>query len=749
MKKRMLVAAALLACGMQAADIVAWKGAEMSVWTNRIARMVNPRMTAEGIVMDVVGIDPQIYLKLPEPFVGECNQYVEITVRSGIIGRCQLFWCSEKGGGCTAPRSADFDVKRTGEWETHTVRPGWIGEGRITCLRIDPPNAMRGTFEIKSVRVFAEGDARGIDTRKVDGVVFDAQTAGQEYATLMWYTSAGPGRKLLGFTTSPDGARHTYWFNFKSKHRLKYRYAGPKAWSGTAYALEVRQMLSDRNLPVENLRLVSGRPDLPPDIGVTYAGPELAIPRAGRPLALELILRNYGTAPAKNVRFAIDGLPSGCRVLDAADLAPSGEIGACEGWDSVGDDYASGLLPNERRFRITLSDLGVGRHAFGLTITADGMAPRKVPVKAEVKPSLGLPRADYVPAPKPVKTGRYEVGAFIFPGWDSHHWHGVWTRAPHRKPVLGWYNEMNPEVVDWQIKHLVENGVSFVFVDWYWKNGIEGRNHWPSVFAQARYRSLLKWSLMWCAHGKKGATEEEMRQVTKVWLDGCFKDPQYMRIGGKPVVSVWSIVEIGSDCRKLLDISRQMARDAGYEGIHFIAVRSPDGCTDREFLERYRTLGFDGTCVYKYMGHDDPKAPPRVDGFQDYRYLADSSLRHWRELRENSSLPFLPSLTTAYDDRPWRGELSRPVKNINAADFRRICVDAKKFADETGVTRLLIGPLDEWGEGSIGYPNREHGFGMLEAVRDTFGEKPAEGWPLNYAPEDVGLGPYPRADDPL
>ena len=89
------------------------------------------------------------------------------------------------------------------------------------------------------------------------------------------------------------------------------------------------------------------------------------------------------------------------------------------------------------------------------------------------------------------------------------------------------------------------------------------------------------------------------------------------------------------------------------------------------------------------------------------------------------------------------------MKNINAADFRRICADAKKFADETGVTRLLIGPLDEWGEGSIGYPNRELGFGMLEAVRDTFGEKPAEGWPLNYAPEDVGLGPYPRADDLL
>ena len=94
-----------------------------------------------------------------------------------------------------------------------------------------------------------------------------------------------------------------------------------------------------------------------------------------------------------------------------------------------------------------------------------------------------------------------------------------------------------------------------------------------------------------------------------------------------------------------------------------------------------------------------------------------------------------------------RDELS--VKNINAADFRRICADARLFADETGITCLLIGPLDEWGEGSIGYPNCELGFRMLETVRDTFGEKPTQGWSLNYAPEDVGLGPYPRADDPL
>lgn len=747
--------ATLATAAATAADVVSWKGAEMSDWAKRAARLKDVRVTADGISAVGSERDPQLYAKLQAPFQGKYNHFVEIVARCAVPGRCQLFWTSYKNKSYTADRHADFDVTRAGEWKTFKVRPCWAGEGRITSLRIDPPNELRDKFEMRSLRVFEDGDDKGIDTRTVSGIVFDAQTSEQTYATVTWMTDSDPGRKILGFTTSPDGGKHTYWIDFKNAHNLKYRYAGKKSWSGMAYGLEVVRLQAGETLPVQNFRLVSGRPELPPDVGVTYAGPELAIPRAGRPLALELILRNYGTAAARNVRFALEGLPAGCRVLDSSDLAPTGEIAACEGWDSVGDDYASGTLPNERRFRITLSDPGAGRHSFRLSVSADGMAPRCVPVAVAVLPSLGLAKAQYVPEPKPVKTGKYEIGAFIFPGWDTHLWHGVWTRAPHRKPVLGWYDETNPEVIDWQIKHLVENGVSFVFVDWYWNRGRQGHNHWPRVFGQARYHKFLKWSLMWANHNGHGShSVADQEKVTKFWIENYFRDPQYMRVDGKPVVSIWSALGMERDmgkggCRKLLEVSRRVAREAGFPGIHFIAVRSPTGVTDREFLQKYEQMGFDGTCVYKFMGDGDPKIPPRVAGFQDYKYLAEGSLRHWRELKENSPIPFLPSLTTAYDDRPWRGERSSPVKNINAADFKRICRDARTFADETDVTQLLIGPIDEWGEGSIGYPNREHGFGMLEAVRDTFGEKPAEGWPLNHAPEDVGLGPYPRADDPL
>ena len=71
-----------------------------------------------------------------------------------------------------------------------------------------------------------EVQAVDVDTREFSGVVFDAVTSGQEYASITWLTDAVQGRRLLGFTTSPDGARHTYWFDFTNRHNLKYKHAG-------------------------------------------------------------------------------------------------------------------------------------------------------------------------------------------------------------------------------------------------------------------------------------------------------------------------------------------------------------------------------------------------------------------------------------------------------------------------------------------------------------------------------------------
>ena len=136
-----------------------------------------------------------------------------------------------------------------------------------------------------------------------------------------------------------------------------------------------------------------------------------------------------------------------------------------------------------------------------------------------VLPSLNLPKADYVPEPNPVKS-EYEIGALYFPGWyHGHSWSRVWNRCPERRPLLGWYNESSPEVIDWQIKWSVENGIQFYLVDWYWDRGSRQLEHWIQGFQQARYKSYFKWAVMWANHNGPGSHSLEDQAHSDKVLD--------------------------------------------------------------------------------------------------------------------------------------------------------------------------------------------------------------------------------------
>ena len=745
MKKTTMMFGCLLAALFSgAAEVAAWRGDALKGWTAG-ARDCKDVRVEQGVLKGVVtGRDSQLYATLPTPVQPKGNHRLSFRIKaSGPDGRGQLFWIREGDKVASEARQKAFHMSADGQWHVCRIRPCWSGPA-IRRLRLDLPAGFAGgtPFEISEIVLTEEGDELDVDTSRQIGVRFSLQMPpGLHYCTLVWGGDMGGGE--FGFTPATDGARHDYWFDLRgTRIRGWGPRAGKKCWEGRVNCFSVEQVRYDRELPAEAIAFVDTKPDIAPDPTIRFAYPGEAIPRTGRPFIVEVVVRNLGTRPAEKLSFALDGLPPGVKVLDAADLSPEGCVPGSEGADSIWGDMRPEPV-NERVFRIRLSDLGVGRHVFGVTLKAEGVAPRRAEVVADVKPSLGLAKADYPAEPQPVDTAPYEIGAFLFPGWTDHRWHAIWSHSPWRKPVLGWYDEEKPETIDWQIKHLVENGVSFVFVDWYWYKGRQHLNHWMKAFKGARFRRHLKWSLMWANHTAPGThSEKDQENVTRFWIENYFRDPQYQTIDGKPVVSIWSMGNMNRDvkdggCRKLLDISRRVAREAGFKGIWFVAVRGPDQ-EDAEFLRKFADNGFDMTCVYKYAG-SIPGVPFGPAGSRPFKWLADTSLNHWRALKKNSTLPFLPSLSTAWDDRPWRGEIGWEITGINASDFRRICADARTYSDETGDRMLLMGPLDEWGEGSIGYPNAELGFGMLEAVRDAFGKRPAAGWPVNHAPEDVGL----------
>ena len=338
-----------------------------------------------------------------------------------------------------------------------------------------------------------------------------------------------------------------------------------------------------------------------------------------------------------------------------------------------------------------------------------------------------LPLLGYVPEPQPVKSV-VEITALYYPGTEHMpEWDMVAQTRPEIKPLLGWYDEGNPEVIDWQIKWAVEHGITSFCVDWYWNIGRRRLEHWVKGFYKARYRKYLKWYMMYANHNQPGAhSTEDQIAVTKYWIDNCFKTPEYYTIDGKPVVCYFTpknldrdfiaeaatkgeTLKEGEGIKRALAISEKMAKEAGLPGIRW-------------------QLGID----YGFI----PKVAKRSDKIT-FDMVAEAMPKRWRP-DPNRWL----TLPTGWDDRPRSFQHARVIQDRTPEKFAKICREARAFCDKNGIRHVLVHPINEWQEGSYVEPNEEYGFAMYDAIREAFCEKPAAGWPKNLRPSDVGLGPY-------
>ena len=373
--------------------------------------------------------------------------------------------------------------------------------------------------------------------------------------------------------------------------------------------------------------------------------------------------------------------------------------------------------------------------------------------------ALHLPA--YVPEPQPVKSA-VEITALYYPGTDNMpEWDMIAQTRPEIKPLLGWYDESNPEVIDWQIKWAVEHGISSFCVDWYWNKGRRRLEHWVKGYYKARYRKYLKWYMMYANHNQPGAhSTEDQIAVTKYWIDNYFKTPEYYTIDGKPVVCYWDADNLdrdfiaeaetkgeklkeGEGIRRAFAISERMAKDAGLPGIHWQLMWRTTSY-DPVFAVAKHNVGFESSISYGFVGEARklaPKAAAKAEGMT-FDMVAEGIPKLWCVKAVQQELPWWLPLPTGWDDRPRSFQKATVIRDRTPEKFAAICREARAFCDKNGLKHVIIHPLNEWQEGCYIEPNEEFGFGMYDAIRDAFCEKPVSGWPKNLRPSDVGLGPY-------
>jgi hypothetical protein len=252
---------------------------------------------------------------------------------------------------------------------------------------------------------------------------------------------------------------------------------------------------------------------------------------------------------------------------------------------------------------------------------------------------------------------------------------------------------------------------------------------------------------MWANHNPKRKDNHSLQDwldVTKEWIDNYFSLDSYYKIDGKPAVFIWFTKAISDElggveqARKALEMSQEMAKKAGFAGITFVDmgwIYSPDRIAELRY-EGYRY-------ITTYHSWNEVAQDPRTETYADVVRICPSELKRKQKI-VGDVLNFLPVVDTGWDTRPWKKKVPKVeiIKNRTPALFEKSMRDIKSFCKENNKPMVILGPVNEWGEGSYIEPCTEYGFEMLEAVRKVFAKGDPNTWPTNVAPCDVNRGPY-------
>lgn len=380
----------------------------------------------------------------------------------------------------------------------------------------------------------------------------------------------------------------------------------------------------------------------------------------------------------------------------------------------------------------------------GLALLIPGVAYAQLASQPATKPA----EQGQIPPPKPVRTSVL-VGAHNCPLWEASSpqmWDQV-VKHPERTPALGYYDQSNPEVADWETKWAVEHGVSFFVYCWYRASkGDAVETKFSSAIdalLKSRFVGQMKFAILWenqardpATWGRSGVSGEKdlLQNLMPFWLNRYFTHPSYLKIDNKPLLFIYDAHKLAGDLGgaqnvpRAFEQMREACRRAGFAGLYILGEYR--GLNPKELRFR-RELGFDYTFAYVWpITRPEQAAAMQLDFIRKTRHL--------------NILP--PVFTVSQGWTGWQNE--GPLYRIPPHEFEGLLRQVKDIIasmpeKELGRKLLLLDNWNEWSEGHYLAPHRQYGFGYLDAVRRVFSDAPAEHTDL--LPKDVGLGPYDAA----
>ena len=336
--------------------------------------------------------------------------------------------------------------------------------------------------------------------------------------------------------------------------------------------------------------------------------------------------------------------------------------------------------------------------------------------------------------------GEWEVIKKGNPRYEGHY--------QPRQPLWGYELDNDPEVVERWIDVAVDHGVNVFVYDWYWyEEGPYLESALNDGFLKAKNNSKMQFYIMWANHDVKhnywnyhryGEDDSILWDAKVDWknfkiivdrvINQYFKQPNYLKIDGQPVFSVFSVDKLmqsfggsAEETRKALDYFRDEVKKAGFPGLHIQWNQGGGSLMSEESAAQFKknvdVMGFNSVAMYNMGGMDE-----------DYLVYGSNSRKIREQMDEILDIPVFPCVSIGWDDTP-----RFPAKGIKdvvhykntPTSFATLLSKAKEYADKhPDQPRLItINAWNEWVEGSYLLPDMLHGFEYLEAVKDVFIEK--------------------------
>lgn len=398
---------------------------------------------------------------------------------------------------------------------------------------------------------------------------------------------------------------------------------------------------------------------------------------------------------------------------------------------------------------------------------------------------------EYVPTPKPATSDRI-VAAHYYAAWKKgaaglHNGFDDLHEYPERTPLMGYYDEENPAVSDWEIKWALEHGINCFIYCWYRKlenmgkpvtvNDLRCPHGIHEALFNAKYGKMMKFAIMYENSDKWGTTDsgDIIKHLMPFWMENYFKKENYLIIDNKPVLFVFCQRRLSkvwpnpNDQKLAFDACREYAKKEGFDGMTFAVC---DTSTSKNTADEMSDRGYDFRFGYS-SGYNPRRNIPKEMTAEEYEehfgftsgynpkknmpdedYIIEQQCEILKKRLELAPMKQPATASCFLDPTPrttahWINMgydfHDYLVWYLSPDKFRILLRRMKEMTDVLpdgawGKKIFMIDNWNEWDEGHYVAPSHEFGFRYLQAIREEFTKR--DNLPDYRTPQDMGLANY-------